>query len=156
MEQPPGCVDLEIGVGQILITMYLVVALSILMILIVYSDDIIFPKIVRACIVVFIFSTLDVGLPSGKSLFQLQAERILCLQRLASQSVKEGSVGFVPIHWYIMTSPFTDDATHKFFESHKYFGLEVDQVTFFQQGTIPCISKDGRFIMETPYRVGSS
>lgn len=28
------------------------------------------------------------------------------------------------------------------------------QVTFFQQGTIPCVSKDGRFIMETPYRVG--
>jgi hypothetical protein len=27
------------------------------------------------------------------------------------------------------------------------------QVTFFQQGTIPCVSKDGRFIMETPYRV---
>lgn len=91
-----------------------------------------------------------------------------------------GSGGFVPIHWYIMTSPFTDDATRKFFENHKYFGLESDQVTFphssyllscwflvflfnleyslmqvtfFQQGTIPCVSKDGRFIMETPYRV---
>lgn len=29
------------------------------------------------------------------------------------------------------------------------------QVTFFQQGTIPCVSKDGRFIMEAPYRVCS-
>ena len=27
------------------------------------------------------------------------------------------------------------------------------QVTFFQQGTIPCVSHDGRFIMETPYKV---
>lgn len=27
------------------------------------------------------------------------------------------------------------------------------QVTFFQQGTVPCVSKDGRLIMETPYRV---
>lgn len=27
------------------------------------------------------------------------------------------------------------------------------QVTFFQQGTIPCVSKDGRFIMETPFKV---
>ncbi|KAL5976947.1 hypothetical protein ACLOJK_021284 [Asimina triloba] len=26
-------------------------------------------------------------------------------------------------------------------------------VTFFRQGTIPCVSKDGRFIMETPYKV---
>ncbi|KAA8544737.1 hypothetical protein F0562_019559 [Nyssa sinensis] len=98
----------------------------------------------------------NIGLPSGKSLFQLQAERILCVQRLAAQSVNEGSAGFVPIHWYIMTSPFTDDATHKFFESHKYFGLESDQVTFFQQGTIPCVSKDGRFIMETPHRVAKA
>ncbi|XP_057970802.1 UDP-N-acetylglucosamine diphosphorylase 1 isoform X2 [Malania oleifera] len=98
----------------------------------------------------------NIGLPSGKSLFQLQAEKILCLQRLASQSGNEGSAGSVPIHWYIMTSPFTDDATRKFFENHKYFGLEADQVTFFQQGTIPCVSKDGRFIMETPYRVAKA
>ncbi|KAL2493994.1 UDP-N-acetylglucosamine diphosphorylase 1 [Forsythia ovata] len=98
----------------------------------------------------------NIGLPSGKSLFQLQAERILCVQSLASQSVNEGSARFTPIHWYIMTSPFTDELTRKFFESHKYFGLEADQVTFFQQGTIPCVSKDGRFIMETPYRVAKS
>ncbi|XP_020269639.1 UDP-N-acetylglucosamine diphosphorylase 1-like isoform X2 [Asparagus officinalis] len=95
----------------------------------------------------------NIGLPSGKSLFQLQAERILCVQRLAAQFT---DAALSPIHWYIMTSPFTDDATRKFFESHKYFGLEADQVTFFQQGTIPCISRDGRFIMETPYKVAKA
>lgn len=105
-------------------------------------------------LLIFAFSsTLDIGLPSGKSLFQLQAERILCVQRLAAQSLSDGknylsftsspvfientnltvslSAGTsasVPIHWYIMTSPFTDEATRKFFESHKYFGLEADQV----------------------------
>ncbi|VAH50973.1 unnamed protein product [Triticum turgidum subsp. durum] len=62
----------------------------------------------------------------------------------------------LPIHWYIMTSPFTDDVTRKFFESRKYFGLEADQVTFFQQGTLPCVSDDGRFIMETPYKVAKA
>ncbi|GER41018.1 N-acetylglucosamine-1-phosphateuridylyltransferase 1 [Striga asiatica] len=98
----------------------------------------------------------NIGLPSGKSLFRIQAERILCLQRLAAQSVNEASSGTTPIHWYIMTSPFTDEPTRKYFESHKYFGLEADQVTFFQQGTIPCVSRDGRFIMETPYRVAKS
>ncbi|KAK3017841.1 hypothetical protein RJ639_003351 [Escallonia herrerae] len=98
----------------------------------------------------------NIGLPSGKSLFQLQADRILCLQRLAAQSVNEGSTNIVPIHWYIMTSPFTDNSTRKYFESRKYFGLEADQVTFFQQGTIPCVSKDGRFIMETPYKVAKA
>eukprot|EP01018_Ginkgo_biloba_P029263 Gb_31964 [translate_table: standard] len=95
----------------------------------------------------------NIGLPSGKSLFQLQAERILRVQRLAAQSMPDGAGRFIGIQWYIMTSPFTHDATRKFFESQKYFGLESEQVTFFQQGTLPCISKEGRFIMETPYQV---
>ncbi|KAG0451594.1 hypothetical protein HPP92_026365 [Vanilla planifolia] len=94
-----------------------------------------------------------IGLPSGKSLFQLQAERILRVQRLAAQTI-DGSV--MPIHWYVMTSPFTDEATRKFFESHKYFGLDAEQVTFFQQGTLPCISKDGRFILETASKVAKA
>ncbi|KAG0469724.1 hypothetical protein HPP92_016424 [Vanilla planifolia] len=69
----------------------------------------------------------SIGLPSGKSLFQLQAERILRVQRLAAQTI-DGSV--MPIHWYVMTSPFTDEATRKFFESHKYFGLDAEQARF--------------------------
>ncbi|WCJ28733.1 UDP-N-acetylglucosamine diphosphorylase 1 [Euphorbia peplus] len=98
----------------------------------------------------------NIGLPSGKSLFQLQAERILCVQKLAAQAANEGSGGMVSIHWYIMTSPFTDESTRKYFESHKFFGLESEQVTFFQQGTIPSVSQDGRFIMETPFKVAKS
>ncbi|KAM7270693.1 hypothetical protein ACFE04_029907 [Oxalis oulophora] len=98
----------------------------------------------------------NIGLPSGKSLFQIQAERILCVQKLAAQAASEGSNGSFSIHWYIMTSPFTDEATRRYFECHKYFGLEADQVTFFQQGTLPCVSKDGRFIMETPFVVAKA
>ncbi|KAI3775917.1 hypothetical protein L1987_45677 [Smallanthus sonchifolius] len=83
----------------------------------------------------------NIGLPSGK---------------LAAQSLDEGSGNVVPIPWYIITSPFTDKATRDFFKNHKYFGLETDQVIFFSQGTIPCVSKDGRFIMETPFQVAKA
>ncbi|XP_022926514.1 UDP-N-acetylglucosamine diphosphorylase 2 [Cucurbita moschata] len=98
----------------------------------------------------------NIGLPSGKSLFQLQAERILRVQRLAAQATTDNSTGSASIHWYVMTSPFTDEATRNFFETQRFFGLEANQVTFFQQGTIPCISKDGRFVMETPYKVSKA
>uniref|UniRef100_A0A0D6R1M6 Uncharacterized protein n=1 Tax=Araucaria cunninghamii TaxID=56994 RepID=A0A0D6R1M6_ARACU len=98
----------------------------------------------------------NIGLPSGKPLFQLQAERILRVQRLAAQSLPDGAGRYIRIHWYIMTSPFTQNATRKYFESRKYFGLEAEQVTFFQQGTLPCISKEGRIIMETPYQVSKA
>ncbi|XP_018440807.2 UDP-N-acetylglucosamine diphosphorylase 2 isoform X3 [Raphanus sativus] len=97
----------------------------------------------------------NIGLPSGKSLFQIQAERILCVQRLAAQAMA-GPTRSVVIQWYIMTSPFTHEPTQKFFESRKYFGLEPDQVTFFQQGTLPCITKDGKFIMETPFSLAKA
>ena len=54
----------------------------------------------------------DIGLPSHKSLFQLQAER---LQNLAAQ------VGHA-IPWCIMTSPLNHEATVNFFTEHNFFG----------------------------------
>lgn len=93
----------------------------------------------------------SIGLPSGKSLFQLQAERILRVQTLALLTIANGKRVRIP--WYIMTSPFTSEATQQFFERQKYFGLEQEQVIFFEQGTLPCISKQGKFILETPFQV---
>jgi UDP-N-acetylglucosamine pyrophosphorylase len=74
----------------------------------------------------------DIGLPSGKSLFQYQAERIRRLQELAGATIR----------WYIMTSGPTRKATEEFFENGgpkkqpgtPYFGLEKDNIVFFEQG----------------------
>lgn len=87
----------------------------------------------------------DVGLPSRKSLFQLQAERIQRLQSMASNGTTASSGR---IRWYIMTSPATHNETLEFFDSNAYFGLDQDQVVFFSQGMLPAFTEDGKIIME--------
>ncbi|KAK2151369.1 hypothetical protein LSH36_366g06006 [Paralvinella palmiformis] len=91
----------------------------------------------------------DVSLPSHKTLFQLQAERLIKVQELAHKLT--GKEGIVP--WYIMTSEHTQEATRQFFQKHDYFGLNPDDVTFFEQFTLPCMTFEGKIILETPYKL---
>jgi len=93
----------------------------------------------------------DIGLPSHKSLFQLQAERIAKLQELAA---KNSNVSQPPIiTWYIMTSGPTRSATETFFREHAYFGLRSENVVFFEQGTLPCLTLDGKIILDAPANI---
>ena len=91
----------------------------------------------------------NIGLPSEKSLFQLQGERIWRLQHLANRRFEKDDV---VIPWYIMTSGPTRKATQEFFEQMKYFGLNRNNVVFFEQGVLPCISMEGQILMETKSR----
>ena len=92
----------------------------------------------------------DIGLPSKKSLFQLQAERIWRLQYLASRHHNKEDV-VVP--WYIMTSGPTRKPTQQFFEENKYFGLNRNNVIFFEQGVLPCIGMDGKILLGSKSKV---
>ncbi|KIK07267.1 hypothetical protein K443DRAFT_673533 [Laccaria amethystina LaAM-08-1] len=94
----------------------------------------------------------DIGLPSHKSLFQYQAERIARLQTLAELEAKR-PVGSVVIPWYIMTSGPTRRETEEFFKKNSYFGLDSNGVILFEQGTLPCLTMEGKVILETPSRV---
>jgi hypothetical protein len=103
----------------------------------------------------------------------VQAERLLKLGRLAqeaqgamaagaagSQGDKGGGGGAPPggsrVPWYVMTSPFTHDATVAYFAQHAHFGLDPADVTFFQQGWLPCFDDHRKILMASRSAVATA
>ena len=86
---------------------------------------------------------LAVGPLTGKTLFQLHAEKIAALGR------DHGA----RIPWYLMTSRANDAATRSFFASHHFFGLRPDDVYFLPQSMLPALDDHGKLILEAPGRL---
>jgi UDP-N-acetylglucosamine/UDP-N-acetylgalactosamine diphosphorylase len=82
-----------------------------------------------------------IGPVTGKSLFQLHAEKVLALSRRFGK----------PVPFLIMTSHATHDETVAYFAENKDFGLARGQVCYFEQGTMPSLClHTGDVLMEKP------
>ncbi|KAG0350237.1 UDP-N-acetylglucosamine pyrophosphorylase [Podila minutissima] len=103
----------------------------------------------------------DIGLPSHKTLFQIQAERIQRLQEMAkahraTRTHQDMDLPPVVVTWCIMTSGATRQQTEKFLKEHHYFGLDHRNIIIFEQGVIPCFDTEGKFLLNTKHSIATS
>ncbi|PHQ36073.1 UTP--glucose-1-phosphate uridylyltransferase [Rhodopirellula bahusiensis] len=70
-----------------------------------------------------------VGPVSERTLFQFFADRLIAA----------GEKYGVDVPLYLMTSEATHEDTRRYFEKNDYLGLKPEQVTIFQQGTMPAV-----------------
>lgn len=96
----------------------------------------------------------NIGLPSGKSLFQVQVERLIRLQRLAV--AVDSNATNRPVHLFVMTSPVTHQDTETYFKQQSYFGLKPEQVHFLQQAVMPCFGLEGELLLADRDRLAES
>lgn len=74
-----------------------------------------------------------------KSLFQIFAEKVYAASKMAGVSI--------PLA--IMTSPTNNLAIHSFFVGNNFFGLDPDQIAFFEQNELPLLDLSGDLFLET-------
>lgn len=87
--------------------------------------------------------TYDIGLPSHKSLFEVQCDGLKKISEKAGFSIP----------WYIMTSETNHDESVAFFEKHDYFGYPKEDIMFFKQNMIPVMDRQGRILLESPSKI---
>lgn len=78
-----------------------------------------------------------------KSLFQLHAEKIFAMARRYE----------TVIPWYIMTSETNHGQTKSYFIENGYFGLQSDNVYFFNQEMMPALNKQGKLILTSNHQI---
>lgn len=91
--------------------------------------------------------TFPIGPVSGRTLFQIHAEKVLAVSRRSN----------VPLPLYVMTSPDNHATTRDFFADHDFFGLDAEGVIFFPQGVMPAMDRQtGRLLMADRHRIAAS
>jgi UDP-N-acetylglucosamine/UDP-N-acetylgalactosamine diphosphorylase len=91
----------------------------------------------------------SIGLPSGKTIFQLHIERILKIRQLTAKLLKK-PMNQVSIPIYIMTSNLNHEMILDYFLANHYFSYPPEDIIFFEQGLEPCFTFNGEVIIESP------
>ena len=87
--------------------------------------------------------SFDIGLESHKCIFE-----ILC------DTLKQAKQRYnVTIPWYLMTSRENNEQTVNFFESKNYFNYPKESISFFKQGELPMLSKNGKILLQEDYLI---
>ncbi len=81
-----------------------------------------------------------IGPVSGKSLFQLHAEKLLATARRYRTRIP----------WYIMTSDANAGETRAFFEQNNLFGYQPADIFFFEQEMMPALDENGKLVLDAP------
>jgi UDP-N-acetylglucosamine/UDP-N-acetylgalactosamine diphosphorylase len=66
---------------------------------------------------------------------------------LAAKKATDASRTSLPV--YVMTSDLNDAIIREFFESRSFFGYKKEDVYFFEQGLEPCLSLNGKLILDS-------
>jgi UDP-N-acetylglucosamine/UDP-N-acetylgalactosamine diphosphorylase len=82
----------------------------------------------------------SIGPITQKPLFYFHSRKILGLNRRYQTRIP----------FYIMTSDVNDAATQAHFADNSYFGLNKEDVIFFQQGVWPALTPEGKIILDQP------
>lgn len=85
--------------------------------------------------------------PKGTFLVEVEPESKYIFQILVENLMQKNKKYGVVIPWYVMTSEENHEETIAFLEKHQYFGYPKEKVTFFQQGKLPVMDKQGKLFI---------
>ena len=100
---------------------------------------------------------LRIGLDSGVCVFEIFVGRLSRLKDLACKYHPDSAASEIYLPLLIMTSPLNDSRVRKFFEENNNFGYPMDQIIFFQQGTLPALTyPDLKLMLDSPSHLAES